>query len=644
MSREFRVDVQALRGIAVLLVVIYHANLGLFPAGYLGVDIFFVISGFLITGLIKYQLEQGRFSFRDFYYRRAKRLLPAAYIVIALTTIAAPFFLSDLGLQEFKYQVLGAITFTGNIALWLQSDYFAQAAETKPLLHVWSLAIEEQYYLVLPAFLLLTPSRLWLRGVSLLLVISLALCLYLASREPSAAFYLLPTRFWEMAIGSVGALLPSYYLLRLSFSWLRLPALAVLLITPASPVGGAHPGTDAVLVCLATLALLLAHTKDNIVVWSLAKVGDVSYSLYLIHWPVLVYVRAAWLTEPPAIAIYGTLAFSLGASWALYRLVEEPFRDGSFSSRKRLTSGLVATSVILGLAPLIVIAATASNIDFKRVRRSNLGLGNACAFKPGYPPKDIPPTCKTADKPQLLVWGDSYAMAIVPGIAKTVGDYGVAQLTMSACGPAIGAAPFEKRATPRYPRSFAENCIRFNEGVLDILKRQPEIKIVAISSPFYPSLASNNLMLVQYGGSFTEAKTSTDLAVRGIKTLVEAVRAAGKKVVVVGPMPNLAVDIGECLERKAQGRLILGKFKDCQIPASEVRKLRAPVLQMLSQVSAEANVEVISPYDFLCNETICRTELNGKPLYRDEGHLSYEGSEVFFQLTGLTEKLIRAAR
>ncbi|MDG2571002.1 acyltransferase, partial [Vibrio parahaemolyticus] len=176
MPREFRADIQALRGIAVLLVVIYHANVGLFPAGYLGVDIFFVISGFLITGLIKTHLEEGRFSFREFYYRRAKRLLPAAYTVIALTTIAAPFFLSDIGLQEFKFQVLGAITFTGNIALWLQSDYFAQAAETKPLLHVWSLAIEEQYYLLLPAFLLATPARLWLRVVGLLLVISLALC------------------------------------------------------------------------------------------------------------------------------------------------------------------------------------------------------------------------------------------------------------------------------------------------------------------------------------------------------------------------------------------------------------------------------------------------------------------------------------
>ncbi len=114
--REFRTDIQALRGIAVLLVVLYHANLGLFSAGYLGVDIFFVISGFLITGLIKAQLEQDRFSLSEFYYRRAKRLLPAAYVVIALTTVAAPFFLSDLSLQEFRYQVLGALTFTGNIA------------------------------------------------------------------------------------------------------------------------------------------------------------------------------------------------------------------------------------------------------------------------------------------------------------------------------------------------------------------------------------------------------------------------------------------------------------------------------------------------------------------------------------------------
>jgi peptidoglycan/LPS O-acetylase OafA/YrhL len=641
-SREFRADVQALRGIAVLLVVIYHANLGLFPAGYLGVDVFFVISGFLITGLIKVQLEQGRFSFWEFYYRRAKRLLPAAYVVIALTTLAAPFFLSDLGLREFGYQVLGALTFTGNIALWLQSDYFAGAAETKPLLHVWSLAVEEQYYLLLPAFLALTPRRLWFSGIILLLVGSLTFCLYLVNRNPSAAFYLLPTRFWEMAIGSVGALLSASYPLRSGLSWLRLPALAILLIIPIMPVGGPHPGIDAVLICVGTLVLLLAPTKDNIAVRCLSKVGDLSYSLYLIHWPVLVYVRAAWLTEPPAEAIYAALVFSFVASWVLYRFIEEPFRRGFLTTQKRLLSGLAAASVVLGLSPSVLIAATTSDIDFTRVRRHNHGLGSACVFKPGSPPKDIPQRCQTTDKPRLLIWGDSYAMAIAPGLAETAGETGLAQLTMSACGPAIGAARFEKGSTSRYGRAFAENCIRFNDSVLDILRRKSEVEVVAISSPFSTALGPNRL--VRNGTGFEETQNSMDQAAADIRALVDAVRAAGKKVVIVAPPPSIGIDFGECVERKLQGRVILGNYSDCQMPLSAALSVRAPILEFLRQVSQKANVEVISLYDVLCDEMMCKTEMGGKLLYRDQGHLSYDGSKIVARRAALAEKIIKAAR
>lgn len=640
--REFRADIQALRGLAVLLVVIYHSNLGFLTAGYLGVDIFFVISGFLITDLIKTQLEQNRFSFWQFYYRRAKRLLPAAYVVIALTTILSPLFLSDLGLQELKYQVLGALTFTGNIALWLQSDYFAEAAETKPLLHVWSLAIEEQYYLLLPAFLALAPRKLWLMGLGGLLVASLALCFYLAPRDPSAAFYLLPTRFWEMAIGSVGALLPAHHVLASRLSLLRLPALTVLLVIPLFPIGSPHPGLDAALVCAATLAVLLTHTKENIVIRSVAKIGDISYSLYLIHWPVLVYVRAAWLTEVPELAIYGALAFSFVASWGLHRFVEEPFRRNFFNAPVRLASGLAGTSLVLGLVPSIVIAATASDVDFRKIRRNNLGLGSACVFKPGSPPTSIPAECQTTNAPELLVWGDSFAMHLVPGLAEAIGQKGLAQLTMSACGPAVGAAPFWAGSS-RYPRAFAEDCIRFNDHVVAILKSRPEIRIVAISSPFRAPIDPSSTTLVRRGRTFEEYATTTTLAVAGIRSLVEEVRAMGKRVVVIAPPPSSGINIGDCLERRARGRIVLGQYRDCDIPVFERLAYQGRTLKMLEQLSSEAGVKVVSLDSFLCDERVCKTEINGKFIYRDYAHLSYEGSSIVFRQSGVTERLISAS-
>ncbi|TCN27621.1 acyltransferase family protein [Sinorhizobium americanum] len=646
MPSAFRTDIQALRGLAVLLVVLYHAAVGPFAAGYLGVDIFFVISGFLITSLIRTQLEQSRFSFWEFYYRRAKRLLPAAYVVIALATIAAPFFLSDVGLREFHTQVIGALTFTGNIVFWFQSDYFGGAAETKPLLHFWSLAVEEQYYLLLPAFLTLTPRRWWLLGVSSLLGTSLALCLYVASRDPSAAFYLLPTRFWEVAIGSLGALLSASPRVAAKLSLLRLPALLLLLVIPIAPVGSQHPGADAVLVCLATLILLLVPSRSSLAVRGMARIGDISYSLYLLHWPVLVYVRAAWLTEPPAAAIYAAVFFSVVASLALHRFVEEPCRKGGVASRGRMASGLLAASVFLGFSPAVAIAATNSKVDFNQSRRINYGLGGACVFSPGSPPKAIPRDCQTTDRPRLLVWGDSFAMALVPGLAKTVGEAGLAQVTMNACFPAIGVAAFSKssKTAPYYPPAFGEDCIRFNDSVLSILKNQPEITTVAISSPFATAVGKDSMLLKRNGDTFAEVETSVDRAAEGIKSLVEAVRALGRRVVIVAPPPVASFDIGDCLERKARGSVMLGRYSDCKIRVSDYRRMRSRTLELLNQVAVKADVEVVSYHDFLCDDTTCKTEIDGKFLYRDTGHLSYEGSEIIARKTRLAESLIRAAR
>lgn len=243
-SSAFRVDIQALRGLAILLVVVYHAELlASLKAGYLGVDIFFVVSGYLITGIVTKGLQDGSFSFSGFYFRRAKRLLPAAYVTFLATTLLSIAFLTTPALRDYLWQLVGAVTFTGNMVLWTQTGYFAPAAELKPLLHVWSLSIEEQYYLLLPAVLVLTPRRFWTPGVWVVLLISLALCLGLVAAKPGATFYLLPTRAWELALGSLGVLVlherQSPYLRALFW-----PALAALLLVPFFPTGAPHPGWD----------------------------------------------------------------------------------------------------------------------------------------------------------------------------------------------------------------------------------------------------------------------------------------------------------------------------------------------------------------------------------------------------------------
>ncbi|PKM05100.1 MAG: acyltransferase, partial [Gammaproteobacteria bacterium HGW-Gammaproteobacteria-7] len=252
-----RNDIQILRGLAVLLVLVYHSGAGIATAGYLGVDIFFVISGYLITRMVVGQIALGRFRFGDFYLRRARRLLPAAYLTLALTTIAAIYLLDYREWNDFVVQLLGALTFTGNFALWQQAGYFSGAAELKPLLHIWSLAIEEQYYLVLPLFLVFIARRLWLPLAGALALASLALHIHWAGTDPAAAFYLLPSRGWELAVGSLLALAELRGLrpgpgARLAF-W---PALLALIAVPLWGSGLSTP-FDNVLVCAATAVVIL---------------------------------------------------------------------------------------------------------------------------------------------------------------------------------------------------------------------------------------------------------------------------------------------------------------------------------------------------------------------------------------------------
>lgn len=281
-----RQDIQFLRGYAVAIVILAHAKLS--PvAGHLGVDIFFVISGYLITRMLQIQLSEGQFSFREFYTRRAKRLLPAAYATFLLTSFASPFFLTSVELTAYWDQLVGALLFSSNIVLSQQSGYFDSSAELKPLLHIWSLSLEEQYYFCLPLILLVIRRRYWPQVTLGLLFFSTVLCAYWMTKNPSYAFYMLPTRAWELSIGSIVALLrlddPNPQpIFRLTF-W---PCLAALLIVPFAPTGLPHPGLDATIICLSTAIVIINGKKffENFTLTRLTSwIGNASYSLYLVQ-------------------------------------------------------------------------------------------------------------------------------------------------------------------------------------------------------------------------------------------------------------------------------------------------------------------------------------------------------------------------
>jgi len=649
---EIRVDIQALRGLAILLVLVHHTEL--WPAlhsGFLGVDIFFVVSGYLITGIVRGQIEAGTFSFGEFYFRRAKRLLPAAYLVFLACSLAAPWFLARQELLDFFKQLLGAVTFTGNIALWMQSGYFETAAALKPLLHVWSLAIEEQYYLLLPAALVLTPSRWWLRIAATMTLLSLTLCLLWGPSMPGAAFYLLPTRAWELGIGSLGALLlhsPRLVVIWRATFW---PALATLLFLPFFPVGGAHPGVDALLVCVATLMVIMRqHPASS---WGLpAKVlswfGDISYSLYLVHWPLLAFAASTWVAPVPASirACVGIAAVVL--AWMLYRFVEDPIRRMPLRQSRRAVAAMVALTVALPTGSWVLLQwdQERNSTDFEHLRRANRGFDAACESKESY--EDLA-QCRSSDTPGVFLWGDSYAMHLL-GAIEEGSTRGTAQATKSSCGPLLHLSAYREGGP--YNRNWGLGCLAFNRSVLQHLASAETVEVVVLSS-FNGQYLEGTQVLVERPLNAVDSPLeaprgqtgSMDLAVAAYIHTINAVRALGKRVVIVSPPPASGFDIGRCLELRASGRWFFGAdHPDCSLGVDSVHNHLARSLELLDRVSRAGDVEVIDLQESLCGPEVCVVEADGTALYRDGGHLSHAGSRELGRRLRLAELIDAKAR
>jgi peptidoglycan/LPS O-acetylase OafA/YrhL len=626
-SVTLRQDIQALRGVAVLLVVIYHARLHVFAAGYLGVDIFFVISGFLITSMIKSQIEREKFSFTEFYFRRAKRLLPAAYVTFTVTAILSVFLLTATEFRQFSNQLAGAVTFTANFVLMLQGSYFGGDAELKPLLHTWSLSIEEQYYLVMPALLFFVPRRFWVKIVSALVVISLGLCIGISLFwRPSFAFYLFPTRAWEMGLGSLGAFLimkPAIQSLANRLFW---PALAALLILPLWPIGGLHPGADAILACFATLIIILrGHPfMQSAVTKPLAFVGDFSYSLYLVHWPLFALLSNMWIGDLPLWLQLTGVFVSLVLAYAQYKYVEDPIRKWniSFSWKRAGMAALVSASVIA--LPMIAIQLGAAPEKYQFARRGNTGLGQKCVSDKAFDPKSA---CSSSATPDTLVWGDSYAMHLIPGIDATRGNHSIIQATKYLCGPLVGLAPVGDITGSTQNLPWARDCLDFNASVLEFARKTPSIKTVVLSSVFKQYMTTDELHILQRTPSGEVQKSGgVAIAIEGISATVNALRNMGKRVIVIAPPPALDWDAGLCAERKQRGLPTFGPFTSCQIPDADYQEKRKLVLRFLAEIPKTPGVNVIRFDEFL-RENAAYSTMQGNAInYIANGHLSYKGS------------------
>ena len=607
-SDKYRPDIDGLRAIAVMLVVNFHAFPEAMPGGFIGVDIFFVISGFLITGIIVRELDQQRFSLLGFYNRRIRRIFPALIVVLCACLVLGWLWMLPAAYAQLSADVFASAAFFSNIALLLQSGYFDIESGKKPLLHLWSLGIEEQFYLFWPLILMLT-ARLRLQILVVASVIGLAsfvLNVALIGSNPVATFYLPFTRAWELLAGAVLACSWNQ-ISQTSRASNRRAAIGLLLIAAAAGLldtKSAFPGWWAVLP-VAGGALLLSAPAAWFCRYLLASppmvwIGLISYPLYLWHWPLLVFfgiVKFGPLTLPERELI---LLLSTLLAWLTYWLVESPFRFGRPSQLK--LAGLCAGMVLVAAAGGVVVQGR--GFDFRlpaeirqmadvrtesskwRVHECLLDLGREMSFAESCVDRDR--------RPLLLIWGDSTAGALLPGLrqAQETRDFGIAQFTSSSCVPALNT---DVAGTP--------NCRAINDKVLSLAREiRPDI------------------VLLQ--GTWEKYLDNVAETVAALKKQTTA------RVVVLGPVPTWRRGLPNEVLRyfMLHHRLIPERSSDASSSIWSDAMLRAKLVP--------PGAEYISVWDAMCNADGCLTRIGGKASdisASDQVHLTEKGSEFLIQ-------------
>ena len=610
-TSRYRADIDGLRAMAVLAVVGYHALPRFVPAGYLGVDVFFVISGFLITRVILDALDAGAFSLTGFYARRARRLFPALAIVLA-SVLAAGWWI----LLPDEYAALGrhaaaGAAFVANIASWLASGYFDVHADRRPLLHLWSLGVEEQFYLVWPVVLAAAWRARWSLAMTIagLAIGSLALWLFLAAHHPDAAFYLMPSRFWQILGGALLAV-PGIALLRPRTR----PASEIVAVTGLALIGASVllPDADArgfgiraILVVAGAMGCIAAAPGSQfargLLSWTpIAGIGLISYPLYLWHWPILSFLRLTEVGEPLWHERAAAVAVSVLLAWATYRWIERPVR-----SRRWRGASAPRLGVMLGAAAAagLVIAAS-DGVPSRLVGSEYLQIDRGFSVVlPGTESCDTDDSdltqCRFAGVPSVALVGDSHADALFFGFLNS-GDARYSQamvMTRAGCQPALAGDTLE--------------CVAHMRGVAEQLRRRPSVSLVVLTGR----------------SEFAEDKPVDELEsfIRGYAGMVGALRAAGKRVVLVADVPEAPFDPADCVRARSFGRS----------PAEEPHPwctayplpARPGYDAFLARLIARVpDLEVFDTRPVFCDAAGCRAFEAGEPVYKDGSHLSHAGS------------------
>jgi peptidoglycan/LPS O-acetylase OafA/YrhL len=658
----YRPDIDGLRSLAILLVVFNHAYPALIPGGFIGVDIFFIISGYLISTIIFSQVSSHSFSFKNFYIRRINRIFPALLLVLLSCFIFGWFSLFHDELKQLCKHIAGGAGFVSNIIYWKDSGYFDTSSELKPLLHLWSLAVEEQFYIIWP-LLIFAAYKVRLKFLILIILgglISFKINLHLSNLDASKAFYLLTTRFWELLLGSFLA----EFVLKINYfqNFLIKIFKKIKCKYPTAEVIGffksiiafmgfvlilwaafyfdktqSFPGKRALVPTMGTLFIIFSGDKSFLnkkffshkyLVW----VGLISYPLYLWHWPLLSFLRILRVGEPSAllkaVAIFGSFLLA----WFTFNFIEKPIKLSS--QKQKMSCYLLLSMLFLGIVSYVCFkhtpvreslglakfeklrefsiltsnpAESCDKTDFSKVYKNNCSISNPDKF------------------PTIALLGDSHAISLFNGFSKHLKKYNE-NIILLASG---GCVPFfDLESQIVRTKDF---CLGMMNASLEYALKSPTIKTIILNSrgPLY--LTGKGFNEPEHDRYIRYVKEPLNVNFQEIfRHAMEATMSrmikSGKKIVFFIDVPELGFDPLSCLDLRP---FSMGQKKtSCTVDKNEVMKRNKEYYFIVKDVLKNfPQVKIFDQSKYTCDEKYCHAIIEGKFIYRDDDHVSTDGGE-----------------
>jgi peptidoglycan/LPS O-acetylase OafA/YrhL len=623
-SSDYQPHIDGLRAVAVLLVLAYHAFPKRFPGGFAGVDVFFVISGFLISGLIQNKIESGTFKYREFYGRRIRRIFPALFVVLVSSLGLGLVILYTGDFQELCKHITAAVLFLSNILLYNEAGYFDAASDTKPLLHLWSLGIEEQFYIIWPfiAFISVKLRKDIGIVILILLLMSLSYDIFLVSDDHAAAFYMPHARIFEILLGSGLSYANSRKITSDSFSSLTINFISIcgLLLVLISQIylnlNSPFPGYWALVPTIGAAAIIFSGSKTwvNRNIFSnpiMIFVGLISYPMYLWHWPLLVFLRAV-NQQPPLILKLLALLLSVVLAWVTWRVVERPLRYGK---SRRIVPILVGSMAGLAILAFSISQSASFSLRGMPGDADQLkwdGTDQACLQNVGLVQEEkhhdiFCNISKSGEVPAVAIIGDSIANSLYPGINEAYGKMGLSVINVGI----PGCPPLRKvYGKVRYN----EICDSVNEKIYDYIKRTKSIQTVIFGiygADFAVTSSDKNMTEIS---KQNEDKNLRDIAKNDIGDL----RSWGKSVVVNFDNPTVG-DLPESC---------LGYGTGCDIDAKTVEPAYQSHIDEWASIFDNDDACIFRTTPILKTDGQYHLRKDGTLVFRDDHHLSVFGSHM----------------